>query len=85
MAKVLRERQQTLKFEDGDKVKCIDVTGLPDDVTKWILLQDFHKIRKVFSKKTEPIIILESIEGHKDPKLGDNSYPFLGERFVRFT
>ncbi len=78
-----RNKKPSILFTEGDNVSCIDVVGLPEEVAAWIFLKDVHKVRKVFSKSTEPILILEDIEGVASPKLNGRDYSFLGERFVK--
>lgn len=67
----------------GDEVACTDFEGLRLDVEKWLELKPFHKVKIIFSRKTDPILILEDIEGYETPKLNGKTYSFLGERFIK--
>lgn len=78
-----RNKKPNALFNEGDEVICLDYAGLRPDVTTWLELKEVHKVKKVFSGSTEPILILEDIEGHESPKLDGRDYPFLSERFVK--
>lgn len=78
-----RNKKTSILFEEGEEVQCVQVAGLSEETMKWLSLKEWHKIRKVFSKTTEPILILDDIEGQESPKLDGRSYPFLSERFIK--
>jgi len=68
-------------YRKGDLVECIDSNLLSEDATKFIKARKFHPIRHVYSALTEPILILEPIEGVEYPMLGGKPYPFMSDRF----
>ncbi len=80
--KLLKNREAPRSFKVGENVVFVDYEGLPKEVEEWLMKRDVHVVKRVFSSKTEPVLILEEIDGTY-PKLGDKPYPFMSDRVIK--
>lgn len=73
----------TPKFTKGEKVTCTDYNELPESIVRWLKSKPAHTIKHVYAPCTEPVLILEPIDGLESPKMDSNLYPFLSDRFIK--
>jgi hypothetical protein len=63
----------------GDRVMCIELSGLQHDIMMFIESKDEHFVEKVISAKGDPIYYLVG-----SPTIdGINPYPFMNDRFIK--